>query len=162
MRSNIIVRKILVEVDKEKKDMFKTQQQSHKLLAKIPIQLSSYDVYMRIVKKQKSVKKLFINSRNSIHTIFISAAVMYAIITFPKTLKYCTGVQQDQSYVMGRKCLFSLGQRPFQWCQDKNALCSKCFTSASFAPHLFLLAWLKLNLAFLLDQLRLAYGDERW
>ena len=31
----------------------------------------------------------------------------------------------------------------------------------SFAAHLFVLGWLKLNLALLLDQLRLAYGDER-
>ena len=30
------------------------------------------------------------------------------------------------------------------------------FTLTSFAPHLFLLDWLKLNLALLLDQLRLA------
>ena len=28
--------------------------------------------------------------------------------------------------------------------------------------HLFLLDWLKLNLALLLDQLRLALGDKRW
>ena len=35
------------------------------------------------------------------------------------------------------------------------------FTSITFASHLFLLGWLKLNLA-LLDQLRLALGDERW
>lgn len=50
MGSNIIVKKIHVEVDKEKKDMFKRQQQCHKLLTKIPIQLISYDVYMRIKK----------------------------------------------------------------------------------------------------------------
>ena len=31
-----------------------------------------------------------------------------------------------------------------------------CFTSTSFAPYPFLLGWLKLNLAILLDQLRLA------
>ena len=35
-------------------------------------------------------------------------------------------------------------------------LWGRCFTSTSFAPHLFLLGWLKLNLALLLDQLRLA------
>ena len=39
---------------------------------------------------------------------------------------------------------------------NKNALWGRCFTSTSFAPHLFLLGWLKLNLALLLDQLRLA------
>ena len=32
----------------------------------------------------------------------------------------------------------------------------------SFAPHLFLLGWLKMNLALLLNQLRLASGDECW
>ena len=45
---------------------------------------------------------------------------------------------------------------------NKNALWGRCFTSTSFAPHLFLLGWLKLNLALLLDHLRLAKGDERW
>ena len=39
---------------------------------------------------------------------------------------------------------------------SKNPLCGRCFTSTSFAPHLILLGWLKLNLALLLDQLRLA------
>ena len=39
----------------------------------------------------------------------------------------------------------------------------RCFiTSPSFAPHLFLLGWLKLNLILLLDQLKLPQGDERW
>ena len=41
-------------------------------------------------------------------------------------------------------------------CHNKNVLWGGCFTSTSFAPHLFLLGWLKLNLPFLLDQLRLA------
>ena len=39
---------------------------------------------------------------------------------------------------------------------------SQMFTFTSFAPHLFLWGWLKLKLALLLDQLRLAWGDERW
>ena len=39
---------------------------------------------------------------------------------------------------------------------NKNSLWGRCFRSTSFAPHLFLLFWLKLNLALLLDQLRLA------
>ena len=39
----------------------------------------------------------------------------------------------------------------------------RCFTtSTSLAPHLFLLGWLKLNLTLLQDQIRSAYGDERW
>ena len=38
---------------------------------------------------------------------------------------------------------------------DKNALWGRCFTLTSFAPNLFLLGWLKVNLALLLDQLRL-------
>ena len=37
------------------------------------------------------------------------------------------------------------------WCYNKNALSHRCFTSTSFAPHLFPLCWLKLNLALLLD-----------
>ena len=31
-------------------------------------------------------------------------------------------------------------------CHDKNALRGRCFTLTSFAPHLFLLGWLNLNL----------------
>ena len=37
-----------------------------------------------------------------------------------------------------------------------DALWGRCFTSISFAHHVFLLDRLKLNLALLLDQLRLA------
>ena len=70
---------------------------------------------------------------------------------YPETLKYWVGIQQGQFYLMGRKCLFSLGWRPFYWwCHDKNALWGRCFTSTSFAPHLFLLGRLKLNVALLL------------
>ena len=73
-----------------------------------------------------------------------------------ETLKYWVGVQQGQSYLMERRCLFSLGWPPFKWfCHDKNALWERCLTLTSFAPHLFLLGWLKLDLALLLDQLRL-------
>ena len=43
------------------------------------------------------------------------------------------------------------------WSHNKNTLLGRCFiTSTSLAPYLFLLDWLKLNLIFLLDQLRLA------
>ena len=31
----------------------------------------------------------------------------------PETLKYWVGVQRGQSYLMGRRCLFSLGWQPF-------------------------------------------------
>ena len=31
----------------------------------------------------------------------------------PDTLKYWVGVQRGQSYLMGRRCLFSLGWPPF-------------------------------------------------
>ena len=83
---------------------------------------------------------------------------------YPKTIKYWVGVQLGQSYLMGRRCLFSLCWPPFQlWYHDKNTLWGRCFiTSTSLAPHLFLLGWLKLNLILLLDQLRLAQGDEHW
>ena len=33
--------------------------------------------------------------------------------SFPETLKYWVGVQWDQSYLMGRRYLFSLGWQPF-------------------------------------------------
>ena len=55
----------------------------------------------------------------------------------PETLKYWVDVQQGQSYLMGERCLFSLGWPCFCWCcQDKNALWGRCFTSTSFPPHL--------------------------
>ena len=62
--------------------------------------------------------------------------------------------QCSQFYLMGRRCLFSLGCPPFQqWCHNKSALWGRCFTSTSFASHLFLLGCLlKLNF---LDHLRL-------
>ena len=45
----------------------------------------------------------------------------------------------------------------------KNTLQGSCFiTLTSLAPQFFLLGCLKLNLILLLDQLRLAYGDEEW
>ena len=34
-------------------------------------------------------------------------------IEIPKALKYCVGVQWDQSYIMGRRCFFRLGWPPF-------------------------------------------------
>ena len=40
--------------------------------------------------------------------------------------------------------------------RNKERNVGRRFTSTSFATHLFLLGWLKLNLALLLDQLRLA------
>ena len=45
------------------------------------------------------------------------------------------------------------------WCSagpEENALWVKSFTFTSFVAHLFLLGLLKVNLALLLDQLRLA------
>ena len=42
---------------------------------------------------------------------------------------------------------------------DKNALWGRCLTLTSFAPHPFLLGWLKL---LLIDQLGLALGNECW
>ena len=33
-------------------------------------------------------------------------------INIPKTLKYWVSVQQGQSYLIGRRCLFSLGWSP--------------------------------------------------
>ena len=83
---------------------------------------------------------------------------------YPETLKYWVGVQQGQSYLIGRRCLFGLGWLPSsdKNSLDKNALRGKCFTSTCFTPHLFLLGWLKLNLPSLLDHLRLALGDECW
>ena len=70
-----------------------------------------------------------------------------------RTLKYWFSVQQVQSYLMGRRCLFGLGWPPFKWrYHNKNTFWGRYFiTSTSFALHLFLLGWLKLNLILLLD-----------
>ena len=93
---------------------------------------------------------------------------------FLKRFKYWVGDQWHQYYLIGRRCLFSLAWPPFWWlCRNKNTLWGRrhnkntlwgsCFMkSISLAPHLFLLGWLKLNLIFLLDHLRLAYRYERW
>ena len=35
------------------------------------------------------------------------------VLMIPKTLKYWVGVQRGQAYLMGRRCLFSLGWQPF-------------------------------------------------
>ena len=77
-----------------------------------------------------------------------------------KTLKYWDGVQRGHSYLMGKRCLFSLEW----WCHDKNVFWSRCFTLTSFAPDFFFLGLLKRNLDLFLVQLRLAWGDEwrRW
>ena len=89
--------------------------------------------------------------QNSIFTVFKVSFLVFQWFLFyfiPETLKYWVGVQRGQSYLMGRSCLFSHGWRPFQcWCHDKNALWGRCFTSTSFAPHVFPLCCLKLNLA---------------
>ena len=75
----------------------------------------------------------------------------------PKTLKYSVAVQPGQSYLMERRCLFSIGWSHFyRWCHNKNASWDRCSTSNSFPPQVFLFNWLKLNLALLLVQLRLA------
>ena len=78
------------------------------------------------------------------------------------TLKGWVGVQWGQSYLMGRRCLFSLVWSPFQlWCNNKNTLWGRCFTIwTRLTPHLFLLGWLNLDLTLMLDQLRLAQGNE--
>ena len=48
---------------------------------------------------------------------------MYIPILYMPILKYWVGVQQGQSHLMGRGCLFSLGWQPFWlWCHGKYAL----------------------------------------
>ena len=47
------------------------------------------------------------------HNGFIGVQEFYDTLFLPKTLKYWVGVQWGQSYLMGRRCLFSLGWQPF-------------------------------------------------
>ena len=81
-----------------------------------------------------------------------------------ETLKHWVGIQQGQSYLMGKRCLFSFGWPTFwRWCCNKNNSWGRCFTTwTSLVPHIFLLCWLKLNLTLLLDQLTVETGSERW
>ena len=90
--------------------------------------------------------------------------MVFLIVISSSFLKSWVGVQRSQSYLMGKKCVLSLGWLPFEWwCHDKNTLWGRYFTtSTSLVPHLFLLGWLNQNLNLFLDQLRLAYGDEGW
>ena len=46
--------------------------------------------------------------------IFFEFGILSLKLGSPKTLKYWIGVQQGQSYLMGRRCLFSFGWPPFQ------------------------------------------------
>ena len=46
--------------------------------------------------------------------IFFEFGILSLKLGSPKTLKYWIGVQQGQSYLMGRRCLFSPGWRPLQ------------------------------------------------
>ena len=44
--------------------------------------------------------------------VFI-ALIYLKLYLFPEALKYWVGVQQDQSYLRGRRCIFSFGWQPF-------------------------------------------------
>ena len=46
--------------------------------------------------------------------IFFEFGILSLKLGSPKTLKYWIGVQQGQSYLMGRRCLVGLGWPPFQ------------------------------------------------
>ena len=79
-------------------------------------------------------------------------------------MKYWFGVQWGQSYLMGEGASLAMVDHPSSdVIMIKNTLWDGCFiTLTSLVPHLFLLGLLKLNLILFLDQLRLAWGDERW
>ena len=57
--------------------------------------------------------------KKSTHSYFILYHLMKVLILssslgfIPETLKYWVGVQRGQSYLVGRRCLFSLGWPPF-------------------------------------------------
>ena len=114
-----------------------------------------YYLFKKKMKKIKDNPNYYANILNI--TLIYTPPSPETYLYFPlKTLKYWVDVQWVQSFFMGR-CLLSLGWPPFQrWCHEKIPMWGRSFTSTIFAPHLFLLGWLKLNLALLLDQLRLA------
>ena len=57
----------------------------------------------------KEMKNNFLQSLNS---SFVPNLLQILLFN-PETLKYWVGVQQDQSYHRGRRCLFNLGWPPF-------------------------------------------------
>ena len=59
-----------------------------------------HKVYARVIRKYAAIEILFCSSRNV-------TAVQEEMCQ--KTLKYWVGVQRGQSYLTGRRCLFSLG-----------------------------------------------------
>ena len=93
-----------------------------------------------------------------LHTTFGHHAIYkksLSIVFIPEMLKYWVGVQQGPSLTSwGEGASLALNGDPCSDGVNKNALWGRCFTSISFALHLFLLRSLKLNLA-LLGQLRL-------
>ena len=75
----------------------------------------------------------------------------------PETLKYWVGVQRGQSYLMERKCLFSLVSHP----SSDGTLGGRCFiTSISLAYHLFLLRLVKTKSDFIVRSVETGLG--RW
>ena len=53
----------------------------------------------------------------------------------PETLKYWVGVQWGQSYLMGRRCIFSFCWQPFYWwCHNKNALWGRSYINQFRTP----------------------------
>ena len=53
--------------------------------------------------------KYFQSSQNSKFAMFLQYLNITISQSLPETLKYWVGVQRGQSYLMGKRCLFSLG-----------------------------------------------------
>ena len=106
-------------------------------------------------------RKLFMCTKRFLPRLCISlwdyVFLLGDYVFLPETLKYWLVSSRTSLTSQGEGASLTLiGGPSSDRVTIKNALCGRCFTSTSFAPHLFLLGWLKLNLALLLDQLRLA------
>ena len=122
---------------------------------------------------------IFLYIIDLLFTIFCSLCICFSSISVPAffhqnvsnatnfikkhlNMLYITETEISSSFHV--RCLFSLGWPPIQWLyHNKNTLWGSCFImQTSFTPHHFLLGWLKLNPTLLLEQMRLAQGDECW
>ena len=73
---------------------------------------------------------------------FVSSQIYLNVIFYIfKTLKYWIGVQQVQSYLMGRKCLFSIGWLPFYWWYHNENNLGVDFLSHQPASHPIFSYW---------------------
>ena len=81
-----------------------------------------------------------------LHLFLMLSNTCFFLSTWIVMEKISTLFSVNSAMATAMHCSFFIALDPILW--------GRCFTSTSFSPHLFLLGWLKLNLALFLDQLR--------